>query len=59
MVLGCRESGEREESGELAISLNVLPQTTRFNEAEAHAPRMREGGRPTRSVWHRQLDGQA
>jgi hypothetical protein len=37
------------ESGELAISLNVLLRTTRFNEAEAHARRMRESIRPTRA----------
>lgn len=35
-----------EGSGELAISLGVLLQMTRFNEAEARAPRMQESHSP-------------
>jgi hypothetical protein len=48
---GPDQNGENWESGELAISLNGLLQTTRFNEAEARVSRMRESTLPTCEAW--------
>lgn len=46
----------------MAISLYVLPQRTRFNEAEARAPRAHSTSRHLTlrdAIWHRRSAGEA